>query len=285
MVHCVSSSEPDSGDGAMMSDDWRIQGSMTKEIRLNQPGHHRKAYVESTVTTGIQVGTHVEQGTHQLTLIDMHQQADTTHPENTYVDSQEHMDTSSPNHSTYSDTMDHLRVEEQLNTNKEIENTLLNIGDSSMPIGHTHYQPIVYSNHQYVPDVYRQQTLLSDHEYFTAPTQSENFIGLLSEDELTTDQIDPQVELHSDGNTQQKILDAQNYNVPYLSEHGVNQKVLSVGITTPELYPHLYNYQSDSNEIAVVDYQSDNFNSYIYNNITYVDQHDDYEESDSSLED
>lgn len=281
MVHCVSSSEPDSGDGAMMTDDWRIQGAATKEIRLSQPAHHRKAYVESTVTTGIQVGTHVEQGTHQLTLIDMHQPADTTHPENTYVDSQEHMDTSSPNHSTYSDTMDHLPTEEQLNSSKEIGDISLEIGDSSIPIGQNHYQPILYSNHQYVPELYRQQTLLSDHEYFNAPSQPENFIGL---EEMTSDPLDLQVDLNSDDNVEQKVLEAQNYDVPYFPEHGVNQKVLSLGIATPELYPHLYNYRSDSNDIAVVDYQSDNLNSYIYNNIAYVDQRDDYEESDSSFE-
>lgn len=276
MVHCVSSSEPDSGDGTMMTDEWRIQGS--KEIRLNQSGghHQRKTYVESTVTTGIQVGSHVEQGIHQLTLTDMHhQQADTTHPENTYVDSQEHMDTSSPNHSTYSDTMDQSPQEEQQNTSKEIGDDIsLEIGDddSSLPLGQNHYQPILYSNHQYVPDLYRQQTLLSDNEYLTTPTiaptsQTENFLDI---EEIPNEQI----QLNSN---ETKILETQTYDIPYYSDQ--------VEITTPELYPHLYNYRSDTNEIAVVDYQTDNYNSYVYNNIAYIDQRNDYEDSESSSED
>ncbi|XP_070511248.1 uncharacterized protein [Cardiocondyla obscurior] len=57
MVHCVSSSEPDSGDTQVASEDWRIQGIATKEITLNQPSLHGKTYVESTVTTGIQIYT------------------------------------------------------------------------------------------------------------------------------------------------------------------------------------------------------------------------------------
>ncbi|XP_032684219.1 uncharacterized protein LOC116850265 isoform X4 [Odontomachus brunneus] len=57
MVHCVSSSEPDSGDAQVASEDWRIQGITTKEITLNQPSLHGKTYVESTVTTGIQIYT------------------------------------------------------------------------------------------------------------------------------------------------------------------------------------------------------------------------------------
>lgn len=57
MVHCVSSSEPDSGDVPVASEDWRIQGITTKEITLSQPGLHGKTYVESTVTTGIQIYT------------------------------------------------------------------------------------------------------------------------------------------------------------------------------------------------------------------------------------
>ena len=73
MVHCVSSSEPDSGDVPVASEDWRIQGITTKEITLSQPGLHGKTYVESTVTTGIQVGTQVDQVNRHLTLTDMHQ--------------------------------------------------------------------------------------------------------------------------------------------------------------------------------------------------------------------
>lgn len=272
MVHCVSSSEPDSGDGTMMTDEWRIQGSATKEIRLNQ-GHQRKTYVESTVTTGIQVGSHVEQG-NQLTLIDIHHQpADTTHPENTYVDSQEHMDTSSPNHSTYSDTMDHSQ--EELNTSKEIGDDVT-IDDNSFIAdnsGENHYQPIIY-NHQFVPDLYRQQTFLSDNEYLTGPSShTEHILGI---DDVTCEQID-QIQLNSDEN-HENIHKSQNYD--YYSNE--NQKVVSVEIATPELYPHLYNYRSDSNEIAVVDYPADNFNSYVYNNVAYVDQQDDYEDSESS---
>ncbi|EZA57271.1 Methyl-CpG-binding domain protein, partial [Ooceraea biroi] len=57
MVHCVSSSEPDSGDAQVASEDWRMQSIATKEITLNQPSLHGKTYVESTVTTGIQIYT------------------------------------------------------------------------------------------------------------------------------------------------------------------------------------------------------------------------------------
>ena len=82
MVHCVSSSEPDSGDNQVNSDEWRNgQGNQNKDVLQTQT-QLTKTYVESTVTSGIQVGNFIEQvGTHQLTLTDIQNnlQPDTTH--------------------------------------------------------------------------------------------------------------------------------------------------------------------------------------------------------------
>lgn len=65
MVHCISSSEPDSGDPTLvgLETDWRLtQGTVTKEMTVNHLDGllHGKTFVESTVTTGIQVGNTVE---------------------------------------------------------------------------------------------------------------------------------------------------------------------------------------------------------------------------------
>ncbi|XP_015606135.1 mucin-17 isoform X6 [Cephus cinctus] len=57
MVHCVSSSEPDSGEAQVTAEDWRIHGITAKELALGQPAIRGKTYVESTVTTGIQIYT------------------------------------------------------------------------------------------------------------------------------------------------------------------------------------------------------------------------------------
>lgn len=165
MVHCISSSEPDSGDIQNPNDDWRIQGITTKELAMSQVGlQHGKTYVESTVTTGIQVGNHrVSPVTHRLT-VDMHQPADTTHPEKTYVDSQENMDTSSPNHSTDTTTV-----------TTKTPTTTANNNNHSLINNSGHYHSANYHPHNYIvpPDndnVYRQQqqqVLVPDHADYT----------------------------------------------------------------------------------------------------------------------
>lgn len=292
MVHCVSSSEPDSGDVPVASEDWRIQGITTKEITLSQPGLHGKTYVESTVTTGIQVGTHVEQVNRHLTLTDMHQPADTTHPENTY-DSQEHMDTSSPNHSIYSDTMDHSLVEDQLSVTKDTTDVSYTEMDvNTLPVvGHAPYQPILYHSQHYVPNanVYREQTLVSDHAHYTMLPQSKFDAKSCTE----TDQVDSQVVQpvaesdEVDQNSEEKPLDDQAMGVPYYPQNESYQKFLEVGIATPAgLYPHLYNYRSDPN-IAVVNYSPAKqayINPYVYNQFVYAQEAEDGEETDSSSE-
>lgn len=138
MVHCISSSEPDSGDLQNPGDDWRIQGITTKELTLSQVGlQHGKTYVESTVTTGIQVGNHRVSPVTRGFTVDLHQPADTTHPENTYVDSQENMDTSSPNHST-----------DITNIKTTTTTTIITTSDSnnsnSLSNNPQHYQSVVY---------------------------------------------------------------------------------------------------------------------------------------------
>lgn len=293
MVHCVSSSEPDSGDAQMTSEDWRMQGITTKEITLNQPSLHGKTYVESTVTTGIQVGTHVEQVNRHLTVIDMHQPADTTHPENTYADSQEHMDTSSPNHSINSDTMDHSAVEEQLNVSKEMTDVSYSeIEVNPLPIiGHGHYQPILYHGQHYVPNanVYRQQTLVPDHAHYTMlPQVNDKFDEKLC---IDTNRVNAQIAQHAveqdeiDQNSDEK-LERHNTGISYCSQNiGYPEKFVNVGIASSGLYPHLYNYRSDPNSIAVVNYTPNKqtyINPYIYNQFVYAQEGDDAEESDSS---
>lgn len=289
MVHCVSSSEPDSGDAQVASEDWRIQGITTKEITLNQPSLHGKTYVESTVTTGIQVGTHVEQVNRHLTVIDMHQPADTTHPENTYADSQEHMDTSSPNHSIKSDTMDHSTVEDQLSNSKEMTDVSyseIEVKPLSM-IGHGHYQPILYHSQHYVPNanVYRQQALVPDHAHYTMSPQVSNKLDekpCVDTDRIGDHHILPDIleQDDIDQNSEEKSLERHNSGVPYCP-----QKFVNVGIAPSGLYPHLYNYRSDSNGIAVVNYSSNKqayINPYVYNQFVYAQEDD--EESDSSSE-
>ncbi|EFN77458.1 Methyl-CpG-binding domain protein 5 [Harpegnathos saltator] len=282
MVHCVSSSEPDSGDAQIASEDWRIQGITTKEITLNQPSLHGKTYVESTVTTGIQVGTHVEQVNRHLTVIDMHQPADTTHPENTYADSQEHMDTSSPNHSINSDTMDHSTVEDQLSNSKEMTDVSyseIEVNPLSM-IGHGHYQPILYHSQHYVPNanVYRQQALVPDHAHYTMLPQVSNKLDgkqCVDSDRVGNHQIVQHImeQDEVDQNSEEKPLERHNSGVPYCPQNvtGCPQKFVNVGIAPSGLYPHLYNYRSDPNGIAVVDYSSSKqayINPYIYTSET-----------------
>ena len=295
MVHCVSSSEPDSGDVPVASEDWRIQGITTKEITLSQPGLHGKTYVESTVTTGIQVGTHVEQVNRHLTLTDMHQPADTTHPENTYADSQEHMDTSSPNHSIYSDTMDQNPVEDHLSVTKEMTDvSYTEVDVNTLPVvGHGHYQPILYHSQHYVPNtnVYRQQALVPDHAHYTMLPQTK----FDPKSCVETDQIESQVSQHLpeqdgiDQNSEEKPLENQNISIPYCSQGENYQKFVNIGIAASAgLYPHLYNYRSDPNSIAVVNYSPSKqayMNPYIYNQFVYAQEADDGEETDSSSED
>lgn len=286
MVHCVSSSEPDSGDITMASEDWRIQGVTTKEITLSQPNLHGKTYVESTVTTGIQVGTHVEQGNRHLALIDMHQPADTTHAENTYADSQEHMDTSSPNHSIYSDTMDHSPLEDQLSVPKEITDISHQEIDVNNPlpvVGQAHYQPILYHSHHYVPNtnVYRQQALVPDHAHYTMLPHANKFDSKSCDIELQNNIV----EEDSDQNSEDKTSERDN--IPYCPQNVACQKFIGVGIAAPGLYPHLYNYRSDPSGIAVVNYSPNKqayINPYVYSQLAYAQEGDDGEESDSSLE-
>lgn len=292
MVHCVSSSEPDSGDTQIASEDWRMQGITTKEITLNQPSLHGKTYVESTVTTGIQVGTHVEQVNRHLTVIDMHQPADTTHPENTYADSQEHMDTSSPNHSINSDTMDHSAVEDQLNVSKEMTDVSyseIEINPLSI-IGHGHYQPILYHGQHYVPNanVYRQQALVPDHAHYTMLPQINGKFN--DKSCVDSSRVDNQIVQHVmeqdevEQNSEEKSLERPNTGISYCSQNvGYPQKF--VGIGPSGLYPHLYNYRSDPNGIAVVNYTPNKqayINPYVYNQFLYAQDGDDAEESDSS---
>ncbi|XP_012274290.1 uncharacterized protein LOC105696426 isoform X2 [Orussus abietinus] len=54
MVHCISSSEPDAAD-AQSTEDWPVPDAFAKEISLGRADAHERAYVESTVTTGIQI--------------------------------------------------------------------------------------------------------------------------------------------------------------------------------------------------------------------------------------
>jgi len=300
MVHCVSSSEPDSGDAQVASEDWRMQSIATKEITLNQPSLHGKTYVESTVTTGIQVGTHIEQVNRHLTVIDMHQPADTTHPENTYADSQEHMDTSSPNHSINSDTMDHSTVEDQLSVSKEMTGVSYSeIEVNPLPIiGHGHYQPILYHGQHYVPNanVYRQQTqLVPDHAHYTMLSQFSNKF----DDKSCADpsnRVGTEIMQHImeqdevDQNSEEKLLERHNSGVSYCSQNvgGYPQKFVNVDVTPSGIYPHLYNYRSDPNGIAVVNYTPSKqayINPYVYNQFVYAQEDDDAEESDSSSDD
>ncbi|RLU24973.1 hypothetical protein DMN91_003064 [Ooceraea biroi] len=291
MVHCVSSSEPDSGDAQVASEDWRMQSIATKEITLNQPSLHGKTYVESTVTTGIQVGTHIEQVNRHLTVIDMHQPADTTHPENTYADSQEYMDTSSPNHSINSDTMDHSTVEDQLSVSKEMTDVSyseIEVNPLSI-ISHGHYQPILYHGQHYVPNanVYRQQALVPDHAHYTMLPQVNNKF----DDKSCADsnRVGSQIVQHVmeqdevDQNSEEKLLERHNTGVSYCSQNvgGYPQKFVNVGITPSGIYPHLYNYRSDPNGIAVVNYTPSKqayINPYVYNQFVYAQEDDDAEE-------
>lgn len=300
MVHCVSSSEPDSGDAQVASEDWRMQSVATKEITLNQPSLHGKTYVESTVTTGIQVGTHVEQVNSHLTVIDMHQPADTTHPENTYADSQEHMDTSSPNHSINSDILDHSTVEDQLSVSKEMTDVSYseNFEVNPLPIighGHGHYQPFLYHSQHYVPNAnvpYRQQALVPDHAHYTMMPQVNNKLN--NKPCAATNRVDNHLVQHVmeqdevDQNSEEKSLERYNTGVPYCPQNfGYSQKYVNVGMAPSGLYPHLYNYRSDSNGVAVVNYTTPNkqayINPYVYNHqFVYAQEGDDAEESDSS---
>lgn len=296
MVHCVSSSEPDSGDTQMASEDWRIQGITTKDITLNQPSLHGKTYVESTVTTGIQVGTHVEQVNRHLTVIDLHQAADTTHPENTYADSQDHMDTSSPNHSINSDTMDHATVEDQpINISKEMTDVSYSeIEINSLPIiNHGHYQPILYHSQHYVPNanVYRQQALVPDHAHYTMLPHVNNKFN--DKSCIDTNRVDIQNVPHvvkqdeANQNSEEKLLERHNTGASCCPQNVGSQKFVSVGIAPSGLYPHLYNYRSDPNGIAVVNYSSNKpayINPYVYNQFIYAQEGDDGEESESSEE-
>lgn len=292
MVHCVSSSEPDSGDTQVASEDWRMQGIATKEITLNQPSLHGKTYVESTVTTGIQVGTPVEQVNRHLTVIDMHQPADTTHPENTYADSQEYMDTSSPNHSINSDTMDHSTVEDQLNVSKEMTDVSYSeIEVNPLPIiGHGHYQPILYHGQHYVPNanVYRQQALVPDHAHYTMLPQINGKFN--NKSCVDSSRVGTQIVQHVmeqdeiEQNSEEKSLERPNTGVSYCPQN-IGYPPKFVGIGPSGLYPHLYNYRSDPNGIAVVNYTSNKqayINPYVYNQFVYAQDDDDAEESDSS---
>lgn len=302
MVHCVSSSEPDSGDVPVASEDWRIQGITTKEITLSQPGLHGKTYVESTVTTGIKVGTQVDQVNSHLTLTDMHQPADTTHDENTYADSQEHMDTSSPNHSIYSDTMDQSPSEDQLATATKDNMTDFSYREvevNTLPVvGHGHYQPILYHDQQYVPNtnVYRQQTLVPDHAHCSSmlPQKFETKSCAVAEPndpQQNSQRVADQHDNMHQNSTDDKQLEGESLGIPYCPDGCESyQKFVNIGIAAPSgLYPHLYNYRSDPNSIAVVNYSPNKqayINPYIYNQFVYAQEGDDGEgDTDSSSED
>lgn len=301
MVHCVSSSEPDSGDVPVASEDWRIQGGITtKEITLSQPGLHGKTYVESTVTTGIQVGTHVEQVNRHLTLTDMHQPADTTHPEkNTYADSQEYMDTSSPNHSIYSDTMDRSPVEDHpRNVTKEMTDvSYTEVDVNTLPVvGHGHYQPILYHSQHCVSNtnVYRQQALVPDRAHYAEMVLPETKFDSKpcggETDHPVTDVSHVSQRDDADQNSAERVgLENQDVGIPYCPQAENYQKFVNIGIAAPAgLYPHLYNYKSDPNGIAVVNYSPSKqayINPYIYNQFVYAQEVDDGEETDSSSDD
>lgn len=292
MVHCVSSSEPDSGDAQVASEDWRIQGITTKEITLNQPSLHGKTYVESTVTTGIQVGTHVEQVNRHLTVLDMHQPADTTHPENTYADSQEHMDTSSPNHSINSDTMDHSTVEDQLRSiSKEMTDVSYSeIEMNTLPvISPGHYQPLLYHNQHYVPNanVCRQQALVPDHAHYTMLPEINCKFNEKScvDNERIIQEVMEQDEI--DQNSEEKLLEC-DHETGFSCSQNINclHKFINVSLASSDC-PHLYNYRSDPNSIAVVNYSSNKQAypySYVYNQFVYPQDEDIVEESETSSE-
>ena len=279
MVHCISSSEPDSGgDVQLTSEEWRGKVQVinnngnTKEVSLSQPPNCqtpqpqlqpttqqqpqqqpvKPIFVESsTVSSGIQVGSFIEQtdaeATCRLTLIDTHiehqfhhELADTTQLENTH----EPMDTtttSSPNHSIHSDTIVIAeRITEELTCgddyfiNKDVVREVT-LEQLSEPSYHFHQQ---------------QQPMLIDN------TSDDNSVSNICED-------------------QQPPQEEQSAAVTALVQHE-SQKIYSVGIA-PSLYPHLYNFRPEQDEqLTVVNYQASEklqlqqqafYNPYVYNNV------------------
>jgi hypothetical protein len=190
--------------------------------------------------------------------------------------------------------MDHSTVEDQLNVSKEMTDVSYSeIEVNPLPIiGHGHYQPILYHGQHYVPNanVYRQQALVPDHAHYTMlPQVNDKF-----EDKSCVDTIrvgtqivqHPMEQDEIDQNSDEKSLERHDTGISYCSQNvGYPEKFVNVGIASSGLYPHLYNYRSDPNGIAVVNYTPNKqtyINPYIYNQFVYAQDGDDAEESDTS---
>lgn len=306
MVHCVSSSEPDSGDTQIIAENWRVQGITTKEVVIGAPGHHGKTYVESTVTTGIQVGTNVEQGgTHHLTKTDTHhQQADTTHPENIRADSRDRMmEISSPNHSIYSDIVENSPSAEQPDAVRDItsNNSFSETDNPSSNFADHNNYPLLYHNHHhhhhhFIPggNMYRDQTLLPDHAHYTMVPSNPSLYSnratsrIYQDDSELGEGLATQAPAHPYQN-EKFVESGDGVNVPYFPQNFVNSKIMNVsGSATPGLYPHLYNYRSDINDVAIANYYPSKqayVDPYFYGQFAYAnDEGNEAKDSDSSEE-
>lgn len=250
MVHCVSSSEPDAGDQGAVGEDWHI---ISKEMMLNQSEVHGKTLVESTVTTGIQVGTdqrlYFEQAGKDLPLVDTHRQpADTTHVDNSTM---------------CSNVLDGA-AEQSMDDAETHQSALV-----------THYQPLVYHDGQCT---YRQQhTLIPDHTHYTATQPNSNF-HLVDVQPCEDEDIEGAQVYGLDSNP---------------DSYQVAEKYVSLGPNEVNgIYPHLYNFRQESNgQIAFVNCclptkQATFINPLAYNQLAYAESIENCEESsDSSSED
>lgn len=268
MVHCITSSEPDSGDVQPTPDDWRIQG-LTKEMALNQPSINGKTYVESTVTTGIQVGNHVKPPIHHLTLVDMHQQADTTHPDNTY-ESQEHMDTSSQNCTINANNIGKSRKFRHSYS-----------GHYSSAIDRYNDYPVENQNNHNIVQDHADYTLITNNKLTSRPTHEQvSNAGLLESQSYKCRNNDRS----ETENLELKSLVTRNEGV-YLSSADGNEKVFNFPLST-RLYPHLYDCRNNTNGANVVNNPTSKpfVNQFVNNQFIYVDESDD-ETDDSSSDD
>jgi len=182
----------------------------------------------------------------------------------------------------------HVRIDD-----RPMKSFLSEIEVNPLPIiGHGHYQPILYHGQHYVPNanVYRQQALVPDHAHYTMLPQ----INGKFDDKSCVDsnRVGTQIVQHVmeqdeiEQNSEDKSLERPNTGVSYCPQNiDYSQKFVDIGPSN--LYPHLYNYRSDPNGIAVVNYTPNKqayINPYVYNQFIYAQEDDDAEESDSSLD-
>lgn len=296
MVHCVSSSEPDSGDAQLTSDEWRGNAQpisnpgSVKEAPLNQtingqqgqqqpqatpvqqqqqqqPGQPqtqtKPTYVESsTVSSGIQVGNLVEQaaagGTLGLTLTDTQQ------------------------HQFHHELADTTHLE---NTHEPMDTTTTTITTiTSSPNHSIHSDTIVIAEHI-------SEELTSGDDYLinkdlVRELQSEQQLQITTESSyhINHEQHEPMlVDNTSDDNCVSNIYQPEQESQQQAAAAALiqqeTQKFYSVGIA-PNVYPHLYNFTAEQGEqqqqqqLAVVNYQTSEklqiqqqafFNPYVYN--------------------